>query len=122
VPEIHLCFALHIGRQPWSNGKIGMIGISYVGGTQHALALAHAPELATVIPVDAMSNLGRQSMRNGGAFELRFWNWIMLNAGRGSRASHDPAVAPALVQMAADRFHYLANHSRRTSRSPVNWK
>src|SRR5262249_52153312 len=27
-----------IGRQPWSNGKVGMIGTSYVGGSQHAVA------------------------------------------------------------------------------------
>ena len=113
--------AAWIGRQPWSNGKIGMIGTSYVGGTQHAMALAHAPELATVIPVDAMSNLGRQSMRNGGAFELRFWNWIMLNAGRGSRASHDPAVAPALVEMANSRFHYLANLPLRRGTTPLKF-
>jgi putative CocE/NonD family hydrolase len=113
--------AAWIGRQPWSNGKIGMIGTSYVGGTQHALALAHAPELATVIPVDAMSNLGRQSMRNAGAFELRFWNWIMLNAGRGSRASHDPAVAPALVEMADNRFHYLANLPLRPGTTPLKF-
>ena len=88
--------AAWIGRQPWSNGKIGMIGTSYVGGTQHALALAHAPELATVIPVDAMSNLGRQSMRNAGAFELRFWNWIMLNAG--------PLLLPLLPPYLSSRF------------------
>jgi hypothetical protein len=29
----------------------------------------------TAIPVDAMSNYGYQSMRNGGAFELRWFNW-----------------------------------------------
>ncbi len=29
--------------QSWSDGKIGMIGTSYVGGTQHAMALASAP-------------------------------------------------------------------------------
>ena len=28
-----------IGKQTWSNGKIGTIGSSYVGGTQHAIAL-----------------------------------------------------------------------------------
>ena len=113
--------AAWIGRQPWSNGKIGMIGTSYVGGTQHAMALAGAPELATVIPVDAMSNLGRQSMRNAGAFEMRFWNWIMLNAGRGSRASHDRAVAPALVEMATNRFHYLANLPLRRGTTPLKF-
>jgi putative CocE/NonD family hydrolase len=63
-----------IGQQPWSNGRVGMIGTSYVGGTQHAAALENAPHLATVIPADAMSNLGYQSLRNAGAFELRFWN------------------------------------------------
>ena len=39
-----------IGGQPWSNGKVGTFGTSYVGGTQHAIAMAQAPELATVDP------------------------------------------------------------------------
>src|SRR5690606_36310222 len=90
--------AAWIGQQTWSNGSIGMIGTSYVGGTQHAMAMAGAPELKTVIPVDAMSNLGRQSLRNAGAFELRFWNWIFLNAGRGSRAAHSMGTAEVLSE------------------------
>src|SRR4051794_26892219 len=65
-----------IGKQPWFNGKVGMFGTSYSGGTQHAIGLEGAPELATVIPVDAVSNAGRQGMRYYGAFELRFWNWV----------------------------------------------
>jgi len=111
--------AAWIGRQPWSNGRIGMIGTSYVGGTQHAMALARAPELATVIPVDAMSNLGRQSMRNAGAFELRFWNWIMLQAGRGSRAARDPATAEVLREMAANRLDYLRLLPLRKGTTPL---
>jgi putative CocE/NonD family hydrolase len=113
--------AAWIGRQPWSNGKIGMIGTSYVGGTQHAMALARAPELATVIPVDAMSNLGRQSMRNAGAFEMRFWNWIMLNAGRGSRAGRDPATTAMLKEMGENRFHYLLNLPLRRGTTPLKF-
>ena len=113
--------AAWIGRQPWSNARIGMIGTSYVGGTQHAMALARAPELATVIPVDAMSDLGRQSMRNAGAFEMRFWNWILLNAGRGSRAARDPAVAPALAGLATNRFHYLLNLPLRRGTTPLKF-
>jgi putative CocE/NonD family hydrolase len=96
-----------IGQQPWSNGKIGMIGTSYVGGTQHAMAMAGAPELVTVIPVDAVSNCGYQGVRNAGAFEMRFWNWIMLNAGKGSRASHDPATAATLKEMADHRLESI---------------
>ena len=87
-----------IAEQPWSNGKIGTMGSSYVGGTQHAIALERASALTTAIPIDAMSNLGYASMRNGGAFELRFWNWIYSITGpKGSRQSRDPATAAMLA-------------------------
>lgn len=105
--------------QPWSDGQIGMIGTSYVGGTQHAMALAKAPGLATVIPVDAVSNCGVQSMRNAGAFEMRFWNWIMLNGGKGSNAAQDPATEAVLKEMADNRFHYLANLPLRPGLTPL---
>src|SRR5512138_1167404 len=101
--------AAWIGKQPWSNGKIGMIGTSYVGGTQHAMAMASVPQLATVIPVDAMSNMGYASMRNGGAFELRFWNWIMFCTPQGSRQSRDPATQAVLQEMSDNRRLYLKN-------------
>ncbi|QDV26506.1 Cocaine esterase [Aureliella helgolandensis] len=111
--------AAWIGKQAWSDGKIGMIGTSYFGGTQHAMALAGAPELATVIPVDAMSNMGRQSLRNGGAFELRFWNWIFLNAGRGSRAARDAGTADVLATLAEQRLAYLDQLPTRRGTTPL---
>ena len=61
-----------IVHQPWSDGKVGMMGTSYVGGTQHAAAMRRPNGLVTIIPVDAVSNPGRQGMRNAGAFELRY--------------------------------------------------
>lgn len=109
-----------IARQPWSNGKVGMFGTSYPGGTQHAAALAGAAELATVIPVDAVSNPGQRGVRYDGAFELRFWNWVMTGGndvtweGGGPRASR-----AALVQMAADRRHYLATLPLRAGTTPL---
>jgi putative CocE/NonD family hydrolase len=109
-----------IGKQPWSNGKVGMIGTSYVGGTQHALAMERPPELATVIPVDAMSNLGYAGMRNGGAFELRFWNWIFSIGGpQGSRQSRDPGTAAILQDMKDHRRDYLANLPLRRGTTPL---
>lgn len=111
--------AAWIGKQPWSDGTIGMIGTSYVGGTQHAMAIAGAPELKTVIPVDAMSNLGRQSLRNAGAFEMRFWNWIFLNAGRGSNSAQDPGTQAILKEMADQRFTYLENLPTRRGMTPL---
>lgn len=112
--------AAWIASQSWSDGQIGMIGTSYVGGTQHALAMAGSPHLKTIIPVDAMSNLGYASMRNGGAFELRFWNWIMLNAGRGSRAARDPGTKAVLEEMAGQRHRYLGLLPPRPGDTPLN--
>jgi putative CocE/NonD family hydrolase len=109
-----------IGKQPWSDGKVGTIGTSYVGGTQHALAMERPPQLATAIPVDAMSNLGYASMRNGGAFELRFWNWILANTGpEGSRQSRDPATAAMLADMKEHRRDYLVNLPLRRGTTPL---
>jgi uncharacterized protein len=108
-----------IGEQSWSNGRIGMIGTSYVGGTQHALAMAQSPYLKTVIAVDAVCNMGYASMRNGGAFEMRFWNWIMLNSGRGSRAARDPQTQSVLKEMADQRHRYLSLQPFRRGTTPL---
>jgi putative CocE/NonD family hydrolase len=78
-----------IAEQPWSNGKVGTVGTSYDGATQHALALHGAPALAAMIPVDAMSNAGRYGMRNGGAFELRWLSWV-LSLGNSTGAALTP--------------------------------
>src|SRR5579871_5163261 len=110
-----------IGRQEWSNNRIGMIGTSYVGGTQHAVALQKAPNLVTVIPVDAMSNLGYQSMRNAGAFELRFWNWIFTRAAEGSRQVRDPGLKTVLEELAANRRSYLLNLPTRKGMTPLRF-
>jgi len=88
-----------IVRQPWCNGKIGTFGTSYVGGTQHALALAQPPGLACMIPVDSLSNCGLAGIRHGGAFELRFMNWIFTIGAPNARAAlADPALRRALVE------------------------
>jgi uncharacterized protein len=106
--------------QTWSDGQIGMFGTSYVGGTQHAIALEGCPHLKTVIPVDAMSNLGYASMRNGGAFELRFWNWIFSIGGpSGSRQARDSGTARALHEMMDDRRYYLLNLPLRRGTTPL---
>jgi len=85
-----------------------MMGTSYVGGTQHAVAMAGSPYLKNRDPGRPPSpNMGRQSMRNAGAFEMRFWNWIMMNAGKGSRQSQDSTVAAALTEMTGQRHKYL---------------
>jgi len=77
-----------IAEQPWSNGKVGTIGTSYSGATQHAIGITNAPALTAMVPVDAMSNAGQFGIRHNGAFELRWLNWILtLGNATGMRAS-----------------------------------
>jgi len=88
-----------IAGQPWADGKVGTFGTSYPGGTQHALAEMNPPHLTAMVPVDAVSNCGVSGMRHGGAFELRFLNWIFNTGAPNSRAAlADPSLRAALVE------------------------
>ncbi|QEH37541.1 Cocaine esterase [Aquisphaera giovannonii] len=88
-----------IAARPWSDSKVGTFGTSYPGGTQHAMAEMSPPHLTTMIPIDALSNCGVAGMRHGGAFELRFVNWIFQTGAPASKAAMaDPALRRALEE------------------------
>jgi len=57
---------------PYSNGKVGMWGGSYVGATQMLAAIAHPPHLAGICPVVTASNYHDGWTYQGGAFEQWF--------------------------------------------------
>ncbi len=57
---------------PYSNGKVGMWGGSYVGATQMLTAIAHPPHLAGICPVVTASNYHENWTYQGGAFEQWF--------------------------------------------------
>ena len=57
---------------PYSNGKVGMFGGSYVGATQMLTAIVHPPHLAGICPVVTASNYHENWTYQGGAFEQWF--------------------------------------------------
>src|SRR2546427_12303627 len=57
---------------PYSNGKVGMFGGSYVGATQMLAAIAQPPHLAGIFPVVTASNYHDGWTYQGGAFEQWF--------------------------------------------------
>ena len=60
-----------IARQPWSNGKIGMMGGSYVGIVQWKAALANNPHLKAIFPVVSGNDDYRDRYYStGGALKL----------------------------------------------------
>ena len=87
-----------IGAQPWSNQRIGTVGSSYDGATQHALAIANAPYVQAMIPRNAMSNFGLYGVRHHGAFELRWMNWALtLVSGQTPFRSPGPSSTRAAL-------------------------
>lgn len=79
---------------PYSNGKVGMWGASYVGVSQMLTAMAHPPHLAGICPMVTGSNYHDGWIYQGGAFEQMFAeSWT--------------------ASMAQDTFsHYLAANTR----------
>ena len=57
---------------PYSNGKVGMYGGSYVGATQMLAAIANPPHLAGIFPDVTASNYHDGWTYQGGAFEQWF--------------------------------------------------
>lgn len=119
-----------IGAQPWSNQKIGTYGVSYGGGTQHAMALAGAPYLKVMIPREAVSEVGLYGVRHHGAFELRWLNWIftMGNAtdtpddrAAAARAAGDPETAGQLVQLGKSVQDYVGKLPLRPGETPLKF-
>ncbi|HXQ81236.1 MAG TPA: CocE/NonD family hydrolase [Opitutaceae bacterium] len=119
-----------VGSQPWSNQSIGTVGSSYLGATQHALAIANAPYVKAMIPRNAMSDFGLYGVRHHGAFELRWFNWILtLGNAAGTanalpaaiRAASDPAAALALVDMGEHVQDYVRGLPLRPGTTPLKF-
>ena len=57
-----------IVEQPWSDGQVGTIGLSYTGATQQALAVADSPGLKAQFIMECGYNYHTHTIRAGGAF------------------------------------------------------
>lgn len=72
-------------RQPWSNGKVGTTGASYLGMDQFAAAIERPPHLAAMWIAVATTNFYRDSAYVGGTPSLQWPIWILDSAQRDPR-------------------------------------
>jgi putative CocE/NonD family hydrolase len=83
--------------QPWSDGRIGTIGLSYAAHTQVALACLNPPGLkAMFIDCGGFSNAYQGGIRQGGAFELKQVTWAYNLGLESPEAQKDPRLMAAL--------------------------
>ena len=62
-------------EQSWSNGRVGLCGISYFAGSQWRVAARRPKGLAAIIPTDGMADYYRDRCRHGGILTsfLKWW-------------------------------------------------
>ncbi len=87
-------------RQPWSNGRVGMYGLSYFGTTQWLAAAAQPPNLQAIFPGLTASDYYDGWTYQGGAFELGFnltWVGVLLALSDVPRSTLSPEQTQQLL-------------------------
>ncbi len=71
-----------MAKQPWSNGKVATIGVSYMGQVQFNTAISQPPHLTCAVPGLTAADLWREWYYRGGAMEYVFAaSWSSLTLG-----------------------------------------
>ncbi len=74
--------------QPWSSGKVGLLGISYYAAGQWMIAAQRPPHLAAILPWQGTYDFYRDRTRQGGilgsGFLRRWWNRSVLRNQYGN--------------------------------------
>ena len=92
-------------RLPYSNGSVGMYGISYFGFTQWSAAVLQPPALKAMVPVQTWNDPLNGVLFRGGALQLGLANWdlqmnldVLMRRHRGN----PEALGRAIYMLAAE--------------------
>ena len=111
------------GAQPWCNGKVGLLGISYYAAGQWMVASYRPKYLAAILPWAGTCDFYRDRTRHGGifcsGFVGRWWQNSVLNNQHGKanstltdfvngeRSTGPASLAPEKLK--ENRFDYIEN-------------
>lgn len=107
--------------QPWSSGKVGLLGISYYAAGQWMIAAQRPPHLAAMLPWQGTSDFYRDRTRQGGilccGFTQRWWTRSVLRNQYGNPecpftdiVTGERNTAPASLtaaELKANRIEYV---------------
>jgi hypothetical protein len=84
------------GVQPWSNGKVGLAGISYFAKNQWQVAALRPPHLAAICPWEGANDYYRDQTHHGGIHNAFLPDWYArmdtIQHGVGSRGFRNPVT------------------------------
>ncbi len=126
------------GVQPWSNGRVGLIGVSYLAMKQWQVAALQPPHLAAIIPWEGASDFYRDGGYHGGifcnGFTFAWWPRQVLVNQHGSgnspyrdRETGERTTGTALSEQLLagnraehphDRLHHPLDDAWQQERSP----
>src|SRR5215475_8404526 len=101
IADLYQCIEW-AGTQPWSNGKVGMLGISYYAINQWRVATKHPPHLAAIIPWEGFNDFYRDPSYHGGILSEFMKRWAPVQAlvvqhGLGTRAKKNPNTGESVA-------------------------
>ena len=101
IDDLYQCIEW-AGIQPWSNGKVGMLGISYYAGNQWRVAGKHPPHLSAIIPWEGQNDRYRDSGYHGGILSQFQERWAKhqvanIQYGRGDKAKKNPNTGESVA-------------------------
>ena len=89
------------GEQPWSNGNVGLLGISYYGANQWLVASLQPPHLKAIIPWEGTSDWYRELFHHGGIRSrfLDLWlpRQLPMQHGYGNRGGVNPNTGKSVA-------------------------
>jgi putative CocE/NonD family hydrolase len=90
-------------RQPWSDGRVGMIGVSFGGITQLLTAATRPPHLRAIAASSSLSDLYRDVAYPGGVLEYDFpFAWTAVQKEGGTQELATSAVPQGDAKCAAN--------------------
>jgi putative CocE/NonD family hydrolase len=110
-------------EQSWSNGKVGLLGISYFAGSQWRVAARQPKGLACIIPWEGMHDYYRDRVRQGGILAngfIDFWQNRQINSnqyGLPAREARGHANLPGLSARPANIEGTLTAEQLRENRT-----
>jgi putative CocE/NonD family hydrolase len=108
-----------IVAQPWSDGRIGTMGLSYAAHTQVALACLAPPGLkAMYVDCGGFSNAYQGGIRQGGAFELKQVTWAYNLGLESPQVQMNPRLLAALK--AEDLKAWFASMPWKRGHTPIS--
>ncbi len=109
-----------LGEQEWSNGNVGMLGVSYDGSTPWMVAAEGNEHLKTILPISGVNDPFHLMYRNGTAedrgpvvLNALYYGWFaMALPDRSPQHIAEAAVCPTAKQGFAASVHSSATGER----------